>query len=77
MGVIVRQKESTPWVNSMVTVTEPNRSIRICIDPKDLNLAIQREHFPMKNIEEVVAEMPGALVFKQTQCHLRVFAIVT
>jgi len=41
----------------MVTVVKPNK-IRICIDPRDLNRAIQREHFPMMTIEEVVAEMP-------------------
>ncbi|XP_052792117.1 uncharacterized protein LOC128226273 [Mya arenaria] len=63
LGVIVRQKEPTPWVNSMVTVTKPDKSVRICIDPKDLNNAIQREHYPMKTIEEVVAEMPEAKVF--------------
>ena len=34
-----------------------------CIDPRDLNNAIQREHYPMKTIEEVVAEMPNAKVF--------------
>ncbi|XP_052768253.1 uncharacterized protein K02A2.6-like [Mya arenaria] len=63
LGVIVRQKEPTPWLNSMVTVTKPDKSVRICIDPKDLNNAIQREHYPMKTIEEVVAEMPEAKVF--------------
>jgi hypothetical protein len=61
-GVIVRQMEPTAWVNSMVTVVKPNK-VRICIDPKDLNQAIQREHFPMKTIEEIVADMPDAKVF--------------
>ena len=63
LGVITRQKEPTPWVNSMVTVVKPNGDIRICIDPRDLNNAIQREHYPMKTIEEVLAEMPNAKVF--------------
>ena len=47
----------------MVTVVKPNGDIRICIDPRDLNNAIQREHYPMKTIEEVVAEMPNGKVF--------------
>ncbi|PIK60265.1 hypothetical protein BSL78_02827 [Apostichopus japonicus] len=29
--------------------------IRICIDPRDLNKAIKREHFPMRTIEEVIS----------------------
>jgi len=45
-GVMVRQMEPTDWVNSMVAVVKPNK-IRICIDPRDLNAAIRREHFPM------------------------------
>ena len=35
----------------------------MCIDPRDLNQAIKREHYPMKTIEEIVAEMPEAKVF--------------
>ena len=61
-GVIVRQTEPTEWVSSMVMVIKPSK-IRICIDPRDLNQAIKREHYPMKTIEEVVAEIPGAKVF--------------
>ena len=62
IGVIVRQTEPTDWVNSMVAVVKSNK-IRICIDPRDLNKAIQREYFPMMTIEEVVAGMPQAKVF--------------
>ena len=61
-GVIVCQTELTEWVSSMVTVIKPSK-IHICIDPRDLNQAIKREHYPMKTIEEVVAEIPGATVF--------------
>ena len=31
----------------------------------DMNKAIKREHFPMKTIEEVVQNMPGAKVFSK------------
>ena len=60
--VVVKQKEPTDWVNSMVAVVKPNKRC-ICIDPRDLNEAIRREHFPMTTIEEVVADMPQAKVF--------------
>lgn len=64
MGVIVKQTEPTEWVNSMVTVVKPGK-VRICIDPKDLNRAIKREHFPMKTVDEVVSNMTGAKVFSK------------
>lgn len=38
-----------------------NGKIRICLDPKDLNNAIKREHHPMKTVEEVVASIPGTI----------------
>ncbi|CAB4016917.1 Hypothetical predicted protein [Paramuricea clavata] len=53
-GVIVKQTEPTDWVNSMVTVIKPEK-IRVRIDPRDLNQAIKREHYPMRTFEEVVA----------------------
>ena len=58
-GVIIRQTEPTDWVNGKVAVVKPNK-IRICIDPRDLNKAIRREHYPMMTIEEVVAEVLDA-----------------
>lgn len=36
--------------------------VRICIDPSDLNKAINREHYPMHTIEEVISTMPVATV---------------
>ena len=61
-GVVVKKKELTDWVNSMVTVIKPEKT-RVCIDPRDLNRAIKREHSPMKTIEDVVAEMLDTKVF--------------
>lgn len=62
MGVIARQTEPTEWVNSMVTVVTPKK-IRICMDPKDLNQAIKREHYPLLTVEEVASRMPNAKYF--------------
>jgi hypothetical protein len=37
--------------------------IRLCIDPKNLNEAVKREHYPMKTIESVLTRLPEAKVF--------------
>ena len=60
--VVVKQKELTDWVNSMVAVVKPNK-LPICTDPRDSNEAIRREHFPMTTVEKVVADMPQAKLF--------------
>ena len=63
LDVIERVEEPTDWVNSMVTIVKPNGSLRICIDPRDLNKAIKCEPYPMSTIEEIVTRMPNAKVF--------------
>ena len=63
LDVVERVHAPTDWVNSMVIVTKPNGKLRICIDPRDLNRAIKREHYLMKTIEEVVTRMPNAKLF--------------
>ena len=53
----------TPWVSSLVVVSKPNGKLRLCLDPKDLNKAIQREHYPLPTIEDVATRLHGAKVF--------------
>ena len=65
IGVIVKQHEPTKWVNSMVTVQKPNGKLRICIDPRDLNKATLREHYPLRTVEEVISQMPNAKIFSK------------
>ena len=60
MEVIRKDDEPTEWVSSMVTVEKPNSNKRrICLDPKDLNVAIQREHFKLPTVEEITARLAG------------------
>ena len=47
----------------MVAAVKPNGNIRPCMDPQDLNKAIQREHFPLPTIEEVATRLHGAKLF--------------
>ena len=63
LGVIVRQEEATDWVNSLVVVQKPNGSVKLCIDPRDLNDVIKRSHHPMKTVDEVASRLAGANTF--------------
>ncbi len=55
--------EPTEWVRNAMYVSKPGGDIRICMDPKDLNKAIMIEHYPLKTIEDVAAELDSATVF--------------
>ena len=62
IGVIEPVEQPTEWVSSMVTIVKPNK-LRICIDPRRLNEAVLREHYPLLTVEEVVSRIPGAKYF--------------
>ena len=62
-GVIAPVTEATDWVLSMVVVYKSSGALRICIDPKDLNQAIKRGHYPLTTIEELTTRLGKAKVF--------------
>ena len=52
----------TDWVTSLVTIVKPDK-IRLCIDPKNLNEVVKREHYPMQTIESVLTRLAEARIF--------------
>ena len=64
-GIIakVQEGEPTAWVNSLVYRRKANGTLRICLDPKDLNKAIRREHHVTATLEEILPKLAGAQVF--------------
>lgn len=62
-GIIRKVVEPTEWVNSMVVVRKPDNSLRICIDPSNLNKAIVRERFHLPTFEDISFRMPEAKLF--------------
>lgn len=66
MGVIERVEEPTDWVNSITCVKKRNSSeLRVCLDPKDLNENIKREHYQIPKREEILSDMAGAKFFSK------------
>ena len=44
-GIITEVHEHTEWINSIVPVMKKDGSLRLCLDPKDLNKAIERNQW--------------------------------
>lgn len=62
--IITKVSEPTDWVNSLVVVEKPKTgTLRICLDPKALNEAIRRPHYPMPTLEDVTPKLDGASTF--------------
>jgi hypothetical protein len=62
-NVITKVKEPIQWVNSLVIAEKPNGTFRICLDPRDLNKAIRRPHYPMKTLNDVLPQLAEAKFF--------------
>ncbi|XP_021346800.1 uncharacterized protein K02A2.6-like [Mizuhopecten yessoensis] len=58
-------EQPTKWVNPIVVVRKPTGDIRICLDPRNLNKAIKREHYPLKTAEDVAASLKSAKMFTE------------
>ena len=73
-GILEEVKEHTDWVNSYVIVEQdtgnhhsPNHTVkkklRICLDPRDLNEALEREPYHTRSVDEITAKLQGMTVF--------------
>ena len=74
LGILEEVKEHTDWVNSYVIVEKdtgnqhsPNhiikKKLRICLDPRDLNEALEREPYHTLSVDEITAKLQGMTVF--------------
>jgi len=45
-----------------MVVSLKNDKIRICVDPKDLNKSIKWVHHPMRNIDDVISDIPNIIL---------------
>ena len=72
--ILEEVKEHTDWVNSYVIVEKdtgnihsPNHTVkkklRICLDPRDLNEALEREPYHTRSVDEITAKLQGMTVF--------------
>ena len=74
LGILEEVKEHTDWVNSYVIVEKDsryhhspnhtvNRKLKICLDPRDLNEALEREPYYTHSVDEITAKLQGMTVF--------------
>ena len=64
-GVLKKVEEPTDWVSSMLVTAKSNGRVRICIDPKQLNQALRRSHYPLPVIEDILPDLAKARVFSK------------
>ena len=55
-GIITEVHEHTEWINSIVPVMKEDGSLRLCLDPKDLNKAIERNQWYARTPDDILPE---------------------
>lgn len=63
LGVIRKVSHPTQWVHPLVLAAKKNDGIRVCLDPRELNRAVQRAHFQLPTVAELAARLHGARFF--------------
>ena len=56
-------EEPVDWVGNLVLEEKPNNTLRLCLDPPDLNQAIEREDFKPPSFETISNTLNGCKVF--------------
>ena len=53
----------TAWISATLVTMKKNGNIRLCIDPKPLNEALKRNHYPLPTIEDVLPALSNERCF--------------
>ena len=62
-GVIKKVDKPTEWVHNLVIVEKKDKSLRICLDPRNLNICVKREHYQIPVLEDITSQLSGKHVF--------------
>jgi hypothetical protein len=63
LDIIEQVDGPTPWVSPIVVVPKKTGEIRLCVDRREANKAVQREKQPMPTVDELFTDLNGTTVF--------------
>lgn len=61
--IIKKVDEGTEWASRVVVVEKQNGSIRLCLDPKELNMAIKDENYMIPSFDELSTKLSNKKYF--------------
>lgn len=64
LGVITPVSTPTDWISSIVVAKKSSGAIRLCIDPKPLNVALKRNQYPSPKLKDILPDLSNARIFK-------------
>ena len=61
--IIEPAEGATPWISPIVVVPKKENKIRLCVDMRVANTAIERERFPVPTTQEIKYKFNGSKYF--------------
>ena len=65
-GIVVPVEEPTDWISSLAYSWKAHGKLRVCLDPRDVNKAIKRDHYKTPTVEEITHLLAGSKKFTKT-----------
>lgn len=65
LDIVEKAEGPTPWVSPIVVVPKTNGDLRICVDMRRANEAIERERHPIPTVDEVIHDLNQSTVFSK------------
>ncbi|CAB4013461.1 Retrovirus-related Pol poly [Paramuricea clavata] len=63
--IIEKVEGPTPWISPLVVIPKNDGTVRLCVDMRRANCAIQRERHPCPTVDDLIHAMNGAKVFSK------------
>lgn len=65
LGVIARVEGPTKWLSQLVITEKKSGELRICMDPRELNKALMREHYTIPVLDDMLHELSDSRFFSK------------
>ena len=63
LEIIKQCSEPSEWLNQIVPVLKPDGSLRVCLDPQQLNSVTVRDRYILPTVSDIYARLSGSSVF--------------
>lgn len=62
-GIVEKVKEPKEWCSNLVIVQKPDKSLRLCLDPKELNKFIKRDYLLIPTFSDIRSKLKNKRFF--------------
>ena len=73
-GIITEVHNHTEWITSIAPVMKEDGSLRLCLNPKDLNKAIERNQWYARTLDDILPELAQSKYFTVKDATFRLLA---